>query len=261
MTEPPRPVQEDDLHAYVDGRLDAIRRTEVERHLRTNTALQRRVEGWHLQAEALRDALSFRLDEPVPSSLHLGRLLEQRMARRQRGLFGGPWRIAAAMVLTLGVGAAVGWTARGTQRMGEVARLGMEAAAAHSVFGVDPARPIEIGPQNRSELVGWIGSKLHKPVTVPDLSPLGYQLIGGRVLSTMVGPAAMLVYDGNNGSRLTVFLQPMRSDKATMQPVHSGAANGYAWIDAHMGYSVISDGESSTQILADRVRREMTPER
>jgi anti-sigma factor RsiW len=261
MTEPSRPVQEDDLHAYVDDRLDAARRVEVEQHLRTNPALQRRVEGWRQQAEALRDALAFRADEPVPSSLHLGRLLEQRVARRQRGMFGSPWRVAAAMLLTLGLGAAAGWTIRGPQRMGEVARLGVEAAAAHSVFAVDPTRPIEIGPDNRGELVGWIASKLHETVTVPDLTGLGYRLIGGRVLSTMIGPAAMLVYDDSNGTRMTVFLQPMRSDKAAMQPVHSGAANGYAWIDAHMGYSVISDGESSTQALANRVRHAMTPER
>jgi anti-sigma factor RsiW len=257
MTDPIRPVQEDELHAYVDDRLDATRRVEVESHLQANPVLQRRVEGWRRQAEALRDALAFKLHEPVPSSLHLGRLLEQRTVRQQRGLFGNPWRVAAAMVLTLGLGAAAGWTARGTQRMGEVTRLGMEAAAAHSVFGADPTRPIEIGPQNRPELVAWIDRKLHRTINVPDLSAQGYRLIGGRVLSTMVGAAAMLVYDDDHGGRITVFVQPMRSDTATMQPVNSGAANGYAWIDAHMGYGVISDGESSLHGLADQVRQAM----
>jgi anti-sigma factor RsiW len=257
MTDPIRPVQEDELHAYVDDRLDATRRVEVESHLQANPVLQRRVEGWRRQAEALRDALAFKLHEPVPSSLHLGRLLEQRTVRQQRGLFGNPWRVAAAMVLTLGLGAAAGWTARGTQRMGEVTRLGMEAAAAHSVFGADPTRPIEIGPQNRPELVAWIDRKLHRTINVPDLSAQGYRLIGGRVLSTMVGAAAMLVYDDDHGGRITVFVQPMRSDTATMQPVSSGAANGYAWIDAHMGYGVISDGESSLHGLADQVRQAM----
>jgi anti-sigma factor RsiW len=257
MTDPIRPVQEDELHAYVDDRLDATRRVEVESHLQANPVLRRRVEGWRRQAEALREALAFRLHEPAPSSLHLGRLLEQRTVGRQRGLFGNLWRVAAAMVLTLGLGAAAGWTARGMQRMGEVTRLGMEAAAAHSVFGADPTRPIEIGPQNRPELVAWIDRKLHRTINVPDLSAQGYRLIGGRVLSTMVGAAAMLVYDDDHGGRITVFLQPMRSDTATMQRVSSGAANGYAWIDAHMGYGVISDGEYSLHGLADQVRQAM----
>ncbi|HEY0183122.1 MAG TPA: anti-sigma factor [Rhodopila sp.] len=254
MTDPIRPIQEDDLHAYVDDRLEPARRREVETHLQANPDLRRRVEGWHQQAKALREALVFKLHEPVPSSLHLGRLMEQRAAR-QWGLFSTKWRIAAMLLLTLGLGAGAGWTARGTQRMGEVTRLGREAAAAHSVFTADPTRPIEIGPENRDELVAWIGQKLHHPVNVPDLSAQGYRLVGGRVLSTMIGAAAMLVYDDGHGNRITIFLQPMRSGVAPMQPVNVGEVNGYAWIDSHMGYGVISDGDTSTQALADRVRR------
>jgi anti-sigma factor RsiW len=262
MTDPTRPVQEDDLHAYADDRLDPVRRGEVEAHLQANPALRRRVEGWREQAHALRDALAFKLREPVPSSLHLGRLQERRAARQRRSLFSSPWRVAAALLLTLGLGIGTGWTARGTQRMGEVTRLGMEAAAAHSVFATDPSHPIEIGPENRPELVAWIDRKLHRSVSVPDLSAQGYRLIGGRVLSTMIGPAAMLMYDDDQGGRITLFLQPMRSDVAPMQPVSSGAANGYAWIDGHMGYGVISDGDlsdgdGSIHGLADRVRRAM----
>jgi anti-sigma factor RsiW len=94
---------------------------------------------------------------------------------------------------------------------------------------------------------------------VPDLSAQGYRLIGGRVLSTMVGPAAMLMYDDDQGGRITLFLQPMRSDVAPMQPVSSGAANGFAWIDGHMGFGVISDGEAPMHGLADHVRRTMLP--
>jgi anti-sigma factor RsiW len=207
----------------------------------------------------LRDAMAFKLHVPVPSSLHLGRLpLEQHHVRQRKGLFGSPWRVAVAMLLMLTLGATAGWTARGTQRMGEVTRLGREAAEAHSVFAADPNRPIEIGSENRSELVGWIERKLHRVVSVPDLSVQGYRLIGGRVLSTMIGPAAMLVYDDDRGGRITIFLQPMRSDVAAMQPVNAGSANGYAWIDAHMGYGVISDGDASIYGLADGVRRAMS---
>jgi anti-sigma factor RsiW len=258
---PDRPVQEDELHAYVDDRLDPARRAAVERHLRANPALQQRIDGWQAQSETLRDALAFKAQEPVPASLHLGRLLEQRIAGRRRWALDRPWRVAAAMLLMLGVGAAGGWTLRGPQRMGEVTRLGMEAAAAHTVFAADPAHPIEIGPENRPELVAWIDRQLHRQLNVPDLSTQGYRLVGGRVLSTMIGPAAMLLYDDGRGVRITIFLQPMRSDVAPMQPVRAGAANGYAWIDAHMGYSVISDQDGSMHGLADHVRQAMTPER
>jgi hypothetical protein len=42
-----------------------------------------------------------------------------------------------------------------------------------------------------------------------------------------------------------------------MQPVNAGAANGYVWIAAHMGYGVISNGDASMHGLANRVRRAM----
>jgi anti-sigma factor RsiW len=48
-----RPVQEDDLHVYVDDRLDTARRAEVASHLQANPALQRRVEDWCQQAEGV----------------------------------------------------------------------------------------------------------------------------------------------------------------------------------------------------------------
>jgi hypothetical protein len=72
--------------------------------------------------------------------------------RQHKGLFSSPWRVAVAMLLMLSLGASAGWTARGTQRMGEMARLGREAAEAHSVFAADRNRPIEIGSENRSRL-------------------------------------------------------------------------------------------------------------
>ena len=44
----------------------------------------------------------------------------------------------------------------------------------------------------------------------PDLSPLGYRLLGGRLLATEHGGAAALfVYDDADGHRLTVLLRPM----------------------------------------------------
>jgi hypothetical protein len=65
-----------------------------------------RVEGWRQRAEALRDAMAFKLHEPEPSLLHLGRLLlEQHHVRQRKGLFSSPWRVAVAMLLMHTLGA------------------------------------------------------------------------------------------------------------------------------------------------------------
>jgi anti-sigma factor RsiW len=134
MTGPSRPVQEGELHAYVDDRQNAARRAEVESHFRATPALLHRVKDWRQQAEALRDAMVFRLHESVPASLHLGCLLEQRDLRRRRGLFGSPWRVVAAMLLMVSLGATSGWMARGAQCIGE---LPMARCARQELVDID----------------------------------------------------------------------------------------------------------------------------
>ncbi|HWX48605.1 MAG TPA: anti-sigma factor [Roseomonas sp.] len=251
MSDPNRPVLEDDLHAYIDGRLDPARQAEVEAALARNPALRARVTAWRAQAQELREALAFRLAEPVPARLSLSRLTEQRLARRRPG-----WQMAAAVVLALGLGTAGGWTLRGPGGPTEIARLSMEAASAHLVFAEDPAHGVEVNAADRAVLVQWASRTMGRKVTLPDLSPFGYRLLGGRMLSAMYGPATMLVYADAAGNRLTVYVQPMkRGEPAPMRPVLVRSVGGYAWIKNKVGCSVLADGETETlHAMANTIR-------
>jgi anti-sigma factor RsiW len=246
----PRPVQEAELHAYVDGRLDPARAAEVECRMAADAALRQRVEAWRDQRDGLRAALDFKRREPVPHALSLGSLAEARSRAAAR------WRMAAGIVLALSLGGAGGWFARGQQRPTEIARLGMEAASAYRIFANDPTRAIEIGSENQAELVGWMTQKLGRRIAVPDLAPQGYHLLGGRVLAAMYGPAALLIYENAARDRITVYVQPMRlGEEAAMRPIGVQAVDGYAWINRQIGYSVMSDGDPGRlQSIADRVR-------
>ncbi len=247
------PVHEEELHAYVDGRLDPARREEVARRLAGDPALQRRVEAWRSQRDMLQAALDIRHREPVPPTLSLSSLAEARLAA-----FRGPgWsRFAAGIVLALALGGASGWLARGSQRPSEIARLSIEAVSAYRVFANDSAPGIELRPDNRRELSASLTQKLGRSVPLPDLSALGYRLLGGRVLSAMYGPAAMLIYADAQGNRMTVYIQPMRVGEETpMRSVDAGVVDGYAWINRQIGYSVMSDGDRARlHSIANQVR-------
>jgi len=97
------PLREDELHAYVDGRLDPGRREEVERRIAADPALRARIEDWEAQAEALRAVLAPLAREPAPPELNPAELLQQQLARRA-----APWRIAASVALVFALGAAAG---------------------------------------------------------------------------------------------------------------------------------------------------------
>ncbi len=104
-----RPISTDELHAYVDARLDADRRQAVERYLETEPELARHVAAYRSQRDGLRAAFVPLADNPIPPDLNLDRLLEARLQRRPIW-----WTAAAVAVLCLGLGGAgrvVSWDA------------------------------------------------------------------------------------------------------------------------------------------------------
>lgn len=256
MTSAPSPISDADLHAFVDGRLDESRRGAVLQYLADHDEEQQRVQDWMDQADGLRRAL--RNDEAAGRDAILARLAGTGPRRRAIQVAARRLLLAASIVMAIGLGGLAGWVAHGNRKLSEIARLGIEATTAYSVFANDANRPIEISSDNRAELISWITRKLGHRVSVPDLSPMGYQLMGGRVLTAMYGPAAMLLYRDADDNRITVYLQPMRVGRPEpMRPIQGQAVDGYAWIERQVGYSVMSDRKlTRLHTIANQVRED-----
>ena len=249
-----RPIGEDDLHAYVDGVLDATRRRIVEQYLADHHQAAARIAGWQRANEVLRKAVAWKAEEPVPAALSVARLMEARMSRRWE-----PWRMAAGIVIALGVGAGAGWVARGPGMPTGVASVGAQAAMAHRVFA-DHADVVEFSGGERARLVRWATEQFGRPVTPPDLSKSGYRLVGGRLLAMEQGPACMFLYEDAKGNPITLFERPMlkRDMNAPMQPVRVKSTSGFAWARDGMGFGLVATNPMATiHRLADRVRTEI----
>jgi anti-sigma factor RsiW len=248
-----RPITEDDLHAYVDGVLEPERRTEVAAYLEAHPDVAKRVAGFSEQRELLRGALAPIAEEPLPPALNLSRIIESRRQRRSPA-----WWAVAAM-LFLSIGGAGGWVLRGEMQPSTgLAALAQEAAYSYNVYAPDRVRPVEIRATDSRELVQWTSNRLHQPVKVPDLSTAGYRLMGGRLVATAHGPAAMFMYDDDHGDRLVVLTRPMASEQSQPMMPHSGGdVSGFSWADGGMGYSLV--GQSSPETLrpiANEARRQ-----
>lgn len=253
MTDPGRPLSEEDLHAYVDGLLDADRRAAVERYLQAHPDTAQRVAVDSAQRQELRAAFADRVLEPIPPRLNLGRLVEARLTRRH-----APWRAAAAVVVALGLGGTGGWWA-GSRPPTGIDALAGEAAASYSVFAADKHRPVEIWAAQREDLARWVSNRLNRPVTAPDLAGSGYDLLGGRLVASQHGAAALFVYQNAHGGRLIVYVRPMSSGQMTpIEPIDTASADGCAWIDRGVGYSLIADESYDKLVeLSRQVRQEM----
>lgn len=250
-----RPITEDDLHAYVDEMLDPARTAEVAGYLDQHADVAARVRGYSRQRQDLRAALAPIAEEPVPIELNLERMIKARQ-RPARLL-----QFAAAAVVLLCLGGVGGWS---LNRMVEpptegIAALAQEAADSYEVYAPDTLHPVEIKAAGQAELVEWIAQRLGRRLALPDLKGAGYRFMGGRLVATSHGPAILLMYDNDHGTRLVLLTRTMTIDPDRPMMEHaSGAVAGFAWSGKGIGYSLVGPlAPDALHPIANEVRRQV----
>lgn len=236
------PVGDDDLHAYVDNQLDMERRGIVERHLATHPGDAERVTDYQAQRAAIRSAFLDSHDTALPPHLTLAHILAGRswnqMIRR--------WLVAACVAFAFFAGGLGGWILHSKQpgNLGQQAMtvLEQEALASHAVYSVDRRHPVEVPGSDDAHLRQWLSNRLQRVVVVPNLSSLGYHLIGGRLLATEHGnPAALLMYEDSDHQRMSVLLRPMGPAlRVPGTTIGQDGVNGRAWINNGLGIAVVA---------------------
>lgn len=240
MRAPGGPIGEDDLQAYVDGRLAPARLAFVEEFVRANPPVETRLAAYRSHRDELAARLRPRTDAPIPARLRVAAIAAGRR-RRHRALLG---RLAAACLI-FAAGAGAGWFADGmtapqpqagaTSAADEVAAL---AIAAHRLFVADPAHPVEIGADRSAYLANWISTRLRHTLPVPDLTALGFRLIGGRILPGGEDAAAQIMYEDARHRHLTIYIKT--GETGTSRPLfitHAGMP-AYVWRDDGCGYAI-----------------------
>jgi anti-sigma factor RsiW len=251
-----RPISEEDLHAFLDGALDERRREAVRRYLDAHPETKARFAAYEAQAAALREAMAPLAEEPVPAELSLNALV----ARRRKREIGRRQMAATAAVLCVGV--LFGWFGR--DAVSPPARgihaLGQEAVDNYRVYAFDSHRPVELASDQRGTLTRWVSERLDTPVQAPDLQGAGYRFLGGRLVTTPNGPAALFVYEGPAADRLAVMMRPMQIDKnRSMSEQSYGGLDGVTWSRDGLGFSVVAPRASGDlRPVAEDVRRQVS---
>lgn len=240
-------ISESDLHAYVDGQLDDARATEVSDYLQAHPAELERVRAYAAQKQAIRAALyQWSAQAESPLTRFLAQRLERKMSRRSHWSW---FRHAAAMLLLVGSG---WWGHHIYQEYVEdrVPDFVEDATGAYLVFSHDRFRPVEITAAAKETMVSWFSRQLGEPVLVPDLRPLGLELIGGRLLGTNMGPLAQLLYQDREGRRLALSISPDEAgvDEAVTITELNGVTVGY-WRDDELAYALVAE-TTGEQLMA-----------
>lgn len=234
MTDP-IPIGEEELEAYFDGGLPGERAAAVEAYLTAHPEAAARLTRYTEQQQALRAALQVKFDEPIPARMLLHNILSRKRQRRRAIVS----RIAAAVLLVL-AGGAGGWYANDwTDGLrGPLWHATANAVDAYRTFIADDRHPVELRADEKPQLVRWLSSRLDRPILIPDLSSLGFHLMGGRLLPTAHAPAAQLMYGDGRGTRLTIYLQPMAVRGTEFRYSEIGGLRTVYWAWRKMAFAV-----------------------
>lgn len=244
MTQEPSLISDADLMAYLDRALDTARAADLEARLAQDPEAQARLAEWQRQNALIGALYAPAAAEPVPPRLDV-----RRMAAR-RDQYRGTWlRMAATALLCLGLGSGAGWYL-GTRHSGAPAgaeRMAL-AVAAYRLYATDLVHPVQVEGDAEGKLGRWFAKRLDRPLTVPDLRPAGWSLVGGSLLPAGDGRAAQIMYESAEGQRMTLYFTKI-----------AAGAHGSSRFDRQSGLDVMSwtDGALNCTIVAPVSRKEI----
>lgn len=190
MTTPMRPTEED-LHAFIDGELDAVRAAEVEAAIQADADLARQVHAYRADKARLAQVYGPLIERPLPeewvtriANRNIVALPAKTPRRRMIGM-------ALAASIAVIAGGTVVYRQVRTQGGGDLIALAMDA---HARAGTIPAQ--SVADNALAKIVGVA-------VKAPDLSKMGFTLVG---MDTR-GGAAVLAYKDTGERLFTLYLK------------------------------------------------------
>ncbi len=234
-----RDFSERDIHMALDGELPGEERADFEAWLDANPEMKAKSLRFEADGVRLRDAFAGVLDERVPDGMT--RLVNGEPKRQTTGA--PRWRMAAAAVLLLALGAGGGYLA-GVGGVGPEAQaedeLAEDAIAAHMIYAAEQRHAVEVGANDKDHLLGWLSKRLGLTLIAPDLTADGFELVGGRLLPAGQKTAALLLYEDTKGDRISVYVTPEGTEKAKgIYKDETGEVSAIYWLDKGWGCAVV----------------------
>ncbi|MDC7741657.1 anti-sigma factor family protein [Rhizobium binxianense] len=240
-------VTEADLHAYADGQLPESARARIEAYLADNPDEAEMVAEWQAQNTGIRSL--FAGYEKAKETDALLVAPPRAVSPTAKG-----WAVAAAALLVFALGAVSGHYGTALLEEPELQlasseTLPKQAETAFTVYAAEVRHPVEVFADEEAHLATWLGKRLAiENLKIPNLQPLGFKLVGGRLLPVDGRPGAMFMYENQSGERLTVMVGRNRENRTTsFRFASSGNLETFYWIDGELGYAVT--GEISRETL------------
>ncbi len=238
------------LVAYVDGELDPETALEIERQIAADPRMQQRLEMYRETAGLLRAACSEHVYAADVEQLMPAVPCVLRRAPRRYG-----WALGTALAAcAAGFLGGVQWVRWPQSPSSEFVA---EVAEYHAVFAREERHLVEVPADRTEELTGWLGQRLEKRLTVPDLSAEGLRFAGGRMLVIDGRPVAQLMYTRAVGRPVAICITKLAIPAAPVQQDVHDAQRTAIWRDGAYAYVVVGEvGEAAMRLIAAAAARQ-----
>ena len=118
-------------------------------------------------------------------------------------------------------------------------------------YAAEVQHPVE--PRARGELLDWLSERLRMKVQAPELHAAGLAFLGGRLLPGDAAAAALLMYEGQSGQRVTLYWGPEFRQARETGLLYASGERGmrvYYWLDDECGYALASAELSQEELHA-----------
>ncbi len=231
-------IEDRDLHAYVDGQLDAERRRRVEAFLSTRPDKAALVDDYRRQRILLHRLFDNIEDRRIPQSLQslasqadgalrAGRRI--RMGGRAAAICGGTALAVLAVVQST--------TNRQPDLADALLDFRRQAIEAHLSLG---DTPLTADPAVEGAVL-----------SMPELESIGLMPVARRLISADSGDAMQIVYVDADNTRVTLYMKPINGAQRGVATFSAAEGVGQMfWRNAGVAFSLLgpSDEESLTRI-------------
>ncbi|MGH8387272.1 MAG: anti-sigma factor family protein [Pseudomonas sp.] len=242
------PPSERDLHAYIDHQLSDADRLLVETFLASNPDSASQVRAWQQDAQQLRAALSGALQQPANPDLDPVQI-RQRLKRQSRRHLAS----AAVLLIAVSIGGVSGWQAREMTLL-SAAQPMADAMQAYRLIAEQGILPADYRAGDDGDMQGWLDRYFTQANRLPDLAGAGFKPVSGRLLSTEQGPAAMVVYENQDGNKISFYVRPP-GPRNFMLPRGSrsdGNLQAEYWSGGGYNYAMVSPADTPTAQMLKR---------
>ena len=228
---------EQTLITYVDGELEPVAVLALEQRLARDPALRARVQEYRDTAALLRAACAETYYADGMAHLLLPRReAPMRILGARRHV---AWAMAASLAAAIfGFGGGAYWAGHAASAQEELLN---EIAEYHEVFARETKHLVELGPEHADELFAWLGDRLGRNITAPDLTAAGFRFAGGRMLVVGGKPVAELMYTRENGRPIAFCITHSEGKPAAMRIDERGHLRLASWNDGRHTFVVVGE--------------------